>query len=269
MADVLDVVVATTAFGMGVDKPDVRFVVHEAASESLDAYYQEIGRAGRDGAPAQALLLHRPEDLGTRRFLRGAGPLTPDDLDHVARAVARADGPIAPEALRARLDLSRSKLTAAINRLRDVGEVEVRADGTVVRSRGAPPVRIAVAEAVAEDLDRERFAESRLAMMRGYAEHDGCRRQFLLSYFGEQAPERCENCDWCERHPAAAEGHDGNGRAERDPQFPPGTRVRHHDWGEGEVQRVERDQLVVLFDAIGYKTLARALVRERGLLEVL
>ena len=263
MADELEVVVATTAFGMGVDKPDVRFVLHEAASESLDAYYQEIGRAGRDGAPAQALLLYRPEDLGTRRFIRGAGPLTPDDLDHVARAVAKAGGPVAPAALRERLDLSRSKLTAALNRLRDVGEVEIRDGGDVVRADGAPPVGEAVARAVRDDADRERFADSRLAMMRGYAEHDGCRRQFLLSYFGEEAPDRCGRCDWCEAHPGAG-GGDG---AVRDARFPPGTRVRHHDWGEGEVQRVERDQLVVLFDAIGYKTLAREVVRERRLLE--
>ncbi len=70
----LEVVVATTAFGMGVDTPHVRFVLHQAVSESLDAYYQEIGRAARDRLPAEAILLYRPEDLGTREFLRGAGP---------------------------------------------------------------------------------------------------------------------------------------------------------------------------------------------------
>jgi ATP-dependent DNA helicase RecQ len=283
MADELEVVVATTAFGMGVDKPDVRFVLHEAASESLDAYYQEVGRAGRDGEPAQALLLYRPQDLGTRRFIRGAGPLTPDDLDHVARAVVRADGPVAPETLREKLDLSRSKLTAALNRLRDVGEVELRDDGDVVRAPDAPPVGLAVAHAVRDDVDREQFADSRLAMMRGYAEHDGCRRQFLLTYFGEEAPARCPNCDWCEAHPlpdagAAVRNGDGDGHAgggsalrngDRETRFPPGTRVRHRDWGDGEVQRVEPDRLVVLFDAIGYKTLARDLVRQRELLELL
>ena len=69
----LRVVVATTAFGMGIDKPDVRFVHHHDVAESLDAYYQEIGRAGRDGEPAAAVLFYRPEDLGVRRFFASGG----------------------------------------------------------------------------------------------------------------------------------------------------------------------------------------------------
>ena len=73
MADDLAVVVATVAFGLGINKPNVRFVFHAAVSDSPDSYYQEIGRAGRDGAPARALLFYRQEDLGLRRFLAGGG----------------------------------------------------------------------------------------------------------------------------------------------------------------------------------------------------
>ncbi|MDF2762775.1 MAG: ATP-dependent helicase RecQ, partial [Thermomicrobiales bacterium] len=84
MSDAADVIVATTAFGMGVDKLNVRFVYHLDVSESVDAYYQEIGRAGRDGDPAEAILFYRPEDLNLRRFLAGSGQVAADQMARVA-----------------------------------------------------------------------------------------------------------------------------------------------------------------------------------------
>ena len=131
MDDDLDVVVATTAFGMGVDKPNVRWVLHAEISESLDAYYQEIGRAGRDGEPAEAVLFYRQEDLGLRRFFAGGGQVDLAELGVVWQAIDRAGDAVAPAALREATELSETKLATAVTRLEEAGAVEVQPDGAV------------------------------------------------------------------------------------------------------------------------------------------
>src|SRR5205807_6068327 len=88
MADGIDVIVATNAFGMGVDKPNVRTVIHYDVSESIDAYYQEIGRAGRDGELSRALLLYRPEDIGMRKAMASGGKLSEQQVEEVADAIS-------------------------------------------------------------------------------------------------------------------------------------------------------------------------------------
>ena len=84
MADEAEVIVATNAFGMGVDKPNIRFVYHYETPESLDAYYQEIGRAGRDGNKAEAVLFYRQQDIGAQGFKTGEGRIDPELLEQTA-----------------------------------------------------------------------------------------------------------------------------------------------------------------------------------------
>ncbi len=255
----LDVVCATTAFGMGIDKADVRWVAHSEVSESLDSYYQEIGRSGRDGVPAEAVLFFRTEDLGLRRFFSGTGHVEVDEIGQVLAAVREHDGPVEPGELQDETELSQTKLTTAVSRLEETGAVEVLPSGEVAPTDDAPPQADAILAAATAEEKRRSFDRSRVDMMRAYAETDGCRRAFILSYFGEPFEPPCGNCDNClEGRVTAVEMADA--------PFAIGGRVSHGQWGQGVVQRYDDDAVVVLFDEVGYKTLALELVRERGLL---
>ncbi len=97
-------------------------------------------------------------------------------------------------------------------------------------------------------------------MMRNLAETTGCRGQALLAYFGEQLDRLCGHCDNC---------HAGLSETVQDGPYPVHSRVTHAEWGVGTVLRYEGEQMTVLFDDIGYKTLSVPVVAEQGLLEVL
>ena len=132
MADELDIIVATSAFGMGVNKANVRSVFHYDVSESIDSYYQEVGRAGRDGEPARAVLFYRPEDLGMKRFFAAGGKLKAETIEEVAARLRTAEEPVDIEELKEETNLSDTKLTKALNRLEEVGAVETTDQGEVV-----------------------------------------------------------------------------------------------------------------------------------------
>jgi ATP-dependent DNA helicase RecQ len=242
------IIAATVAFGMGIDKPDVRWLVHYDPPPSLDAYYQEIGRAGRDAAASEVRLLYRYEDFDRARHLVARGvPAT--QVARVATALAAGQ----------RTEHGPRQQTAALTRLADLGAATWQVDGGVSWS-GTMSIAAALTASDAETERENEIERTRLAMMRRYADHSGCRRSFLLSYFGQDYPGPCGNCD-NDLTPAEAP-------AESVP-FPVGTRVVSERWGQGSVQRYDGDHVTVLFDEHGYRELYVPVVVDRGLLRSL
>lgn len=262
--DQLDVVVATTAFGMGIDKPNVRFVIHADIPESLDAYYQEIGRSGRDGQPASAVLHYRPEDLGLRKFF-GTHKPDEDALLAVLTALRAAEGPVSQKALAEQTGIPGRRLTGLLNELLETRSVKALKRGVRLEPGAKLPKVVEHAVELAEA--RQRVDRSRIEMARGYAETDACRRQFLLGYFGEDLPEPCGNCDNCADGSAYEEDYDdGAAAAAGGEPFPLQAAVVHKEWGAGIVMRHEEDVITVLFEQEGYKTLSRQAVTDGKLL---